>query len=185
MDPKNRRAYTGRSGQLAVMAELLDRGCNVAVPEVDVGSDLFAFQDEREGTTHIQVKTARKPTAVKDDGSYTAQVDLPLGQLTRPDNPRLYYAFAMRVKGRWADFIIIARKALNSLRVAKVIGNKYTDKKTNKQYLKLTFLFSKNEVTCSGESFQEYRNAWTILPPLREDEPEEASSDSPPASPQT
>ena len=36
MDPKNRRAYTGRSGQMAVMAELLDRGCNVAVPEVEL-----------------------------------------------------------------------------------------------------------------------------------------------------
>lgn len=171
MDPKNRRAYTGRSGQMAVMAELLDRGCNVAVPEVDVGRDLFAFLDEEEETTHIQVKTARKRTAVKDDGSYTAQIDVPLGQLRQPDEPPLYYAFAMRVKGRWADFIIIGRDSLNAVRVAKHIGNEYTDKKTDKQHLKLTFLFSKDEVTCSGESFQEYRNAWTILPPVRADEP--------------
>ena len=37
MDPKNRGAYTGRSGQMAVIAELLNRGCNAAIPEVDVG----------------------------------------------------------------------------------------------------------------------------------------------------
>jgi len=36
VDPNTRRMYVGRSGQLAVMAELLQRGCNVADPEVDV-----------------------------------------------------------------------------------------------------------------------------------------------------
>jgi hypothetical protein len=33
--------YTGKSGQLAVMAELVSRGYNVAVPEVDAGDDIF------------------------------------------------------------------------------------------------------------------------------------------------
>src|SRR3954468_22390844 len=110
MNPKHRRAYTGRSGQMAVMAELLARGCNVAVPEVDVGSDLFAFQDEEGLVTHIQVKTAGKPRSVKDDGGFSAQIDVPLGQLSRWDDPRLFYVFAMRVEGRWADFIVISRE---------------------------------------------------------------------------
>jgi hypothetical protein len=167
MDPKNRRAYTGRSGQRAVLAELLDRGCNAAIPEVDVGRDVFAFLDEEEGTTHIQVKTAGKPKAVKEDGSYTAQIDVPLAQLKLTDNPPLYYVFAMRLKERWEDFIIIRRDRLNTLRLEKDIGSEYTDKKTGKEYLKLTFLFSKDDLTCSGESFREYRNAWTLLPPLR------------------
>ena len=42
------RTYTGRSGQMAVVAELLFQQCNAAVPEVDYGTDVFAFQDERE-----------------------------------------------------------------------------------------------------------------------------------------
>jgi hypothetical protein len=37
MKPNLKRLDTGRSGHLAVMAELLARGCNVAIPEVDVG----------------------------------------------------------------------------------------------------------------------------------------------------
>jgi len=111
MDPNHRRAYTGRSGQRAVMAELLDLGCNVAIPEVDVGRDLFAFQDNEGGATHIQVKTAGKPLRLRTDGSSTAQIDVPLTQLKLPDNPPLYYAFAMRVNGKWADFIVIGREA--------------------------------------------------------------------------
>ena len=71
MNPRNRRAYTGRSGQMAVMAELLDLGCNVAIPEVDVGKDLFAFQDDEEGVTHIQVKTAGKAKPLAEEGTYS------------------------------------------------------------------------------------------------------------------
>jgi len=166
MDPKHRRTYTGRSGQMAVMAELLDRGCNVAIPEIDVGRDLFAFQDDEAAVTHIQVKTAGKPKAVKADGSYSAQIDVPMDQLTLPDDPPLYYVFALRVRGKWADFIVIRRNRLNKLHMAKEIGNEYTDKKTGKKYLKLTFSVGTDYMICGGESFQDYRNAWFILPPL-------------------
>jgi hypothetical protein len=54
-----RDMYTGRSGQMAVMAELLFRLCNAAIPEVDAGTDVFAFQDEREEVARVQVKTAQ------------------------------------------------------------------------------------------------------------------------------
>lgn len=33
--------YVGRAGQMAVMSEFLVRGYNVAIPEVDVGDDIF------------------------------------------------------------------------------------------------------------------------------------------------
>jgi hypothetical protein len=167
MDPRNRRTYAGRSGQMAVMAELLDRGCNVAIPEVDVGRDLFAFQDEEAEVTHIQVKTAGKAKALKAEGCYSAQIDIPLDQQKLPDDPPLYYVFAMRLKGRWVDFIIIGRDRLNTLRLEKDVGTMYTDNRTNKAHLKLTFSFTTDNVTCSGESFTNHRNAWTTLPPLQ------------------
>ncbi len=37
MDAGSERRYTGHSGQMAVMSELLLHGYNVAVPEVDSG----------------------------------------------------------------------------------------------------------------------------------------------------
>ena len=38
-------AYTGKSGQLAAMGELAWRGYNVALPEMDVGDDIFSVND--------------------------------------------------------------------------------------------------------------------------------------------
>jgi len=37
--------YLGRAGQLAVMSEFLTRGWNVAIPEVDIGDDIFVVRD--------------------------------------------------------------------------------------------------------------------------------------------
>ena len=54
-------SFTGRAAQFAVMAELLRLRCNVAVPEVDLGTDLFAFRDEHEDVTRVQVKACTAP----------------------------------------------------------------------------------------------------------------------------
>jgi hypothetical protein len=102
------RNYTGHSGQMAVLAELLLRRCNVAVPVVDVGTDVFAFLDEREEVARIQVKTARGDRYRLDEG-YRAQFDLPLKQLEREDRPPLYYVLAARVDDRYADHLVLSR----------------------------------------------------------------------------
>jgi hypothetical protein len=51
-------SYVGRSGQLAAMSEFLLRGYNVAIPEVDVGDDIFVVYDRLPKLWRIQVKTA-------------------------------------------------------------------------------------------------------------------------------
>jgi hypothetical protein len=180
MASKNRRAYTGRSGQLAVMAELLDQGCNVAIPEVDVGQDVFAFRDDEDVIARIQVKTAHaKPKAA---GKYTAQISIPLDQLNHPtDTPELYYVFAVRLKGRWADFLIIERDRLKTLRAEKTLGTVYATQ-DGKAHLKLDFTFAEGTVTCGRESLQDYRNAWSILPPLK---PRGSEAGAPPPEPDT
>ena len=38
---KNYHLYLGKAGHLTVMSEFLTRGWNVAIPEVDVGDDIF------------------------------------------------------------------------------------------------------------------------------------------------
>src|SRR4051794_33366596 len=94
-----RDLYTGRSGQLAVVAELLNRQRNVAIPEVDVGEDLFAFRDRvNEPVTRIQVKTANA-TRRKTAGRYSARFSVPFAQLDAPDEPALHYVFAVRFEG--------------------------------------------------------------------------------------
>ncbi len=87
------------------------------------------------------------------------------------DGPSLYYVFAIRTKRRWAAFLVIERKQLDDLRIGRGIGTEYEDKRTNKKYLKLTFSFTPDTVTCGGVSVQEYRNAWNNLPPLKSKNP--------------
>jgi hypothetical protein len=55
-DEKHRLLYQGASGQMAVMSEFLFRLINVAVPEVDVGDDVFVVREKDEAVTRVQVK---------------------------------------------------------------------------------------------------------------------------------
>jgi hypothetical protein len=71
-------SYTGRSGQRAVMAELLFRECNAAIPDVDTGEDLFAFRDDREEIARIQVKTAAHARGYAKEEGYRVQFGIPL-----------------------------------------------------------------------------------------------------------
>jgi hypothetical protein len=56
--PKKLNLYVGRAGQMAVMAEFLARGYNVAVPEVDIGDDIFVVKDDSGDYSRVQVKAA-------------------------------------------------------------------------------------------------------------------------------
>jgi hypothetical protein len=58
VETRSRRAFFGRSGHLAVMAELLHRRINVAIPEVDVGDDVFVVKGSDETVVRVQVKSA-------------------------------------------------------------------------------------------------------------------------------
>src|SRR5215217_1738149 len=102
--------FTGRSGQLALMAEFLHRELNVAIPEVDVGDDIVVVRDDNDQVTRVQVKTANA-AELKEGGRFTAQFKLPLDQLEK--GPRhLVYAFVVRRNGRWEEFVIVRRAIL-------------------------------------------------------------------------
>jgi hypothetical protein len=123
---------------------------------------ILAFQDDEPGITEIQVLTC-SGVAGEDEAVYTALLDVPLNPLKWPGD--FYYVFAMRVRERWADFLVISRARLDTLRVNDV-GTEYVNEADNTSYLRLAFSFGKDDVTCSGQSFQRYRDAWTSLPPL-------------------
>ncbi|WP_353259823.1 group I intron-associated PD-(D/E)XK endonuclease, partial [Prochlorothrix hollandica] len=70
--------YLGQAGQAAVMAEFLVRGWNVAVPQVDVGDDLFIIRDNNGQFLRVQVKTA---SGQERSYGYSGQFRLPLPKL--------------------------------------------------------------------------------------------------------
>jgi uncharacterized protein YuzE len=67
---KKTNLYIGKAGQFAAMSEFLMRGWNVAVPEVDIGDDIFVVRDENGEFVRVQVKTA---TAQARSKSFSAQ----------------------------------------------------------------------------------------------------------------
>jgi hypothetical protein len=156
-----RDTYTGKSGQMAVQAELLARQCNVAVPEVDEGEDVFTFVFRDPDVTRIQVKTANAER-LKEAGRYAAKVSVPLEQLRDPFEGELFYIFAIRLSDQWSDFVVIRRADLRERHESEGVGYIHL----RAQELQLYLSFSPDALVCSGQDFQPYRNAWARLPVL-------------------
>ena len=156
------RFYTGYSGQMAVVAELLIRECNAAIPAFDVGTDVFAFKEDREEIARLQVKLARARAAKRTSG-WSARFVIPLAVLNTIDRPPLYYVLAVRAGDQWLEFIVISRLRLRKYRQDNEAFG--TDDKYGKN-LSLTVRFSPDALVCSGVDLTPYRNAWNTLPPL-------------------
>lgn len=152
---KRGHLYTGRAGHLAVMAELLLRGWNTAIPEVDVGDDIFVVRDSDGNMHRVQVKTAvAKPLK----SGHSAQFNLSLSQLSMPIEPEIIYVFAVRLHSHWDAFVVIDREILHNEHILHGIGNKREDRLT------LRLRFTGTSVTCGQRDLSQYRNNWTRFP---------------------
>lgn len=150
--------YIGRAGQMAVMAEFLMRGYNVAIPEVDVGDDILVVRDSDGEYARIQVKTTR---VTKTGKGYSARYSLKLRQLESPSAPETWYVFANRLLDKWASFIIISREDLYYFYQTRQVGS------VNKGgVLSLYFAYTDDAVICSGQDFSHHLNNWGSWPPV-------------------
>ncbi len=109
------RAHVGKAGQLHTMTQFLLRGYNVAVPEVDLGDDLYVVTDRMDRLWKIQVKTATFNPPV----SPRAKFHIPWGQLVESDDPPLYYIFVIYEEGVPMQSVIIPRRVLRKVIVAE------------------------------------------------------------------
>ena len=159
--------YLGRAGQLTVMAEFLVRGWNVAVPEVDVGDDIFVIRDRDGRLFRIQVKTA---AAKSRKYGLSATFAVPAKQLFSPILPELTYVFVIRHEGRWDSFLVVERKKLFEEHRRFNVGSRSSDEK-----VVFYIAISDEQATCSGRDFSDYLNNWTRWQPIvhepRVDEP--------------
>jgi hypothetical protein len=159
--PRRNHLYVGRAGQMAVMAEFLLRGYNVAVPEVDVGDDIFVVRDSDGEFSRIQVKTTLV-TETRD--GYSARYTIRRDQLITLSAPELWYVFANRSESRWQSFLVVPRPELASSYSQHKLGSQ------NQQgVLSLYVTFSGPQVTCFGQDFSHYLNNWGIWPYLQHD----------------
>lgn len=150
--------YVGRAGQMAVMAEFLLRGWNVALPEVDLGEDIFVVKDETGDLSRVQVKTA---TARPLQIGYSAQFNVSLDQLLTQRVPELVYVFAIRSFEGWGPFVILDQAELALEHTAHGVGS------ISRDDLILRFNVQDSYLRCSDRDFLPYRNDWSRWPVIR------------------
>ncbi len=145
----NEHLYFGKAGHLFVMSEFLLRGWNVAIPEVDVGDDIFVVKDFNGELVRVQVKTSK--AIYLKNGGYTAQFKLSLKQL-RDSIKEVSYVFVVRETNNWNLPTIIDQQILLELYENHSLGSEYKDNLT----LRLNF---KNEkVTNKKIDLTQYQN---------------------------
>jgi hypothetical protein len=144
----------GKAGQLAVMAEYLLRGYNVAMPEVDVGDDVFVVNDRAERLWRIQVKTA---IGVQRGRGWSGRFQLPLAQLLTETLTPLHYVLVLRRQNAW-EFVHRARKHLAAEYRHHSVGSRVGDS------LLLYLAFRETGLVCSQRDWQSYRNNWNEWP---------------------
>ncbi len=140
------------------MAECLMRGFNVAIPEVDIGDDLFVVNDQSGNYRRIQVKTI---TAIQRSAGYSAQFQVPLPQLQQIFVPDLIYVFATRFPTGWGPFLVIPRDTLLALHQTKGVGAK--TKAGARVQLYVTF-GADGSVRCGPQSLAAFVNQFDGLP---------------------
>jgi hypothetical protein len=164
---KSSAVFSGGSGQMAVIGELLHRKCNAAIPIVDVGTDVFAFRDDSEDVARIQVKTA-PGQRYKNVKGYHARFGIPMKQLRPTDAPPLFYALAVRLEKGWGSIIVISRANLKELWNS---GLGSENKKSGNLELHIQFRTEEDEhvleARCGTFNLTDCINAWENLPPLK------------------
>jgi hypothetical protein len=155
--------YVGKAGQLAVMAELAWRGYNVAIPEIDIGDDIFARDDQTGDLTRIQVKTATGQKLIRS-GAYRCQFQIKVEHVSRQSSGS-HYVLAGRCGGNWR-YLIFKRPVLLKLLEEGVLGCKIG--KTG--YMATVIFYSRIEAATStkrdAKDLSLYANRWGNWPKL-------------------
>lgn len=145
---KNFHLYLGKAGHLYAMSEFLIRGWNVAIPEVDIGDDIFVVQDDNGTLRRVQVKTS---TSTERQKNFSGQFNVPVAQLRdyRVNFP-IYYVFIARHKVTWTKPLIIKQDYLLDYFENGKIGSPHNGN------LNLYFSYSEEKVECSGLDISGY-----------------------------
>lgn len=144
---------------MAVLAVLLNRGYNVAVPEVDRGDDLFVVHDQTGQLFRVQVKTATGKGRRRVSGAFNISVN----QLRTPRMPDLHYVLVLLHAEGGLEFLVIPRADLLHLWQFEGMGHA-TDEGRR---VVLHVSFSEEHVTCDGKPLDKYRDDWSLWPKVR------------------
>ena len=133
-------------------------GWNVAIPEVDIGDDIFVVQDDNGTLRRVQVKTSASTIRNK---TISGQFSVSAKNLLNVTNILVHYVFLVRHNDKWIKPVIIRQDYLLDHFDNNGVGS---ESKGN-----ITFYFSYlgEEVKCSGQSFTGYVNDFADFPPIK------------------
>lgn len=149
--------YLGKAGHLNVMSEFLVLGWNVAIPEVDIGDDIFVVQDDNGTLRRVQVKTSTS-TVRKD--SFSGQFNVSVKNLRNFSNILVHYIFLVRHNDEWSKPILIRQDYLLDHFENKKVGSEV------KGNIIFYFSYTLGNVECSGIDFTKYINDFTDFPKI-------------------
>lgn len=149
--------YLGKAGHLYVMSEFLMLGWNVAIPEVDIGDDIFVVQDDNGTLRRVQVKTSTS-TARKE--GFSAQFSVSVKNLRTVTNILFHYIFLVRNCEEWSKPVIIRQDYLLDHFENNQVGS------SAKENIIFYFSYKDGKVECSGQDFTKYIRDFTDFPKL-------------------
>jgi len=155
-------SYVGKAGHLAVMGELALRGYNVAMPEMDIGDDLFVVNDATGAMWRIQVKTS---IARVGPHVLSGQFRIRQTAITTPLNPDLHFVFALRVALGWR-YVVVSRQVLANYVQAHNMGTHAMVKGVAWRQLYISIRINTGAATCSGQVLTHLLENWGTWPLL-------------------
>ncbi len=141
------------------MSEFLTRGWNVAIPEVDIGDDIFVVQDDNGTLRRVQVKTS---TSTIRQSGFSGQFNVPLTQIKNISNIPVHYVFIVRHHDQWSKPVVIRQDYLLDHFQNDKIGSE------NQGNLNLYFSYSTGKVESSGLDLSKYVSDFTDFPLIEE-----------------
>jgi len=149
--------YLGKAGHLYIMSEILMLGWNVAIPEVDIGDDIFVVQDDNGTLRRVQVKTST--STIRKEG-FSGQFSVSLKNLRNVSTILVHYVFLVRHNEEWTKPIIIRQDYLLDLFENKNVGSEANGN--------IVFYFSYNsdKTECSEQDFTKYIRDFVDFPKI-------------------
>lgn len=154
--------YVGKAGHLAVMGELALRGYNVAMPEMDIGDDLFVVNDATGAMWRIQVKTSVASVGKK---VVSGQFRVREAAITTPLTPDLHFVFVLRVGAGWR-FVVVSRQVLANYVQAHNMGTQSIVKGVAWRQIYVSINKASGAVTCSNQVITHLMENWGTWPVL-------------------
>lgn len=150
----NKQRYSGKAAENLVVAELLFRGFNAQILQVDEGIDVFATNIKKNELYLIQVKHTYYINPIK-----SRSVSLTVSSFEKNKKSNVYYILVLEREINKRDFLI-----LPFIKVDELIENGSIIKNDDSTKMNITVVHTGAEMATIGKTdVSRYLNAWDVL----------------------